>query len=138
MLLEMNVMSETLYTVYLAGQGETAWSILGQHTVFADLPLTERGRRNATRLGERPNGMTFARIFTSPLQFAPHHLRAGGFWRIGQSDRASSNGTMANTRAGARARSSWSVPVGNCSANGRMLQRHTASPYWWPDAPIPS
>jgi hypothetical protein len=68
MVLEMNIMSETLYTVYLARQGETEWSISGQHTGLADLPLTERGRRNATRLGERPKGLTFAKIFTSPLQ----------------------------------------------------------------------
>jgi len=32
--------------------------------------LTERGESNARRLGERLQGMTFAKIFTSPLQRA--------------------------------------------------------------------
>ena len=46
-------MSDRLPTVYLARHGETAWSISGQHTGLTDLPLTERGERNARRLGER-------------------------------------------------------------------------------------
>ena len=54
-------MSETLPVVYLARHGETAWSLSGQHTGLTDLPLTERGERNARRLGERLRGLTFAR-----------------------------------------------------------------------------
>jgi glycogen phosphorylase len=83
----MNVMSETLYTIYLARQGETAWSILGQHTGLADLPLTERGPRNATRLRERPKGLTFAKIFMSPLQRAGTTCELAGFGATAQSDR---------------------------------------------------
>ena len=45
-------MSEGLPVVYLARHGETAWSLSGQHTGLKDLPLTERGERNARRLGE--------------------------------------------------------------------------------------
>jgi len=63
-------MSGTLPVVYLARHGETAWSLSGQHTGKTDLPLTERGESNARRLGERLQGMTFAKIFTSPLQRA--------------------------------------------------------------------
>jgi hypothetical protein len=40
-------MSETLPIVYLARHGETAWTISGQYTGLTDLPLTERGERNA-------------------------------------------------------------------------------------------
>ena len=43
-------MSEGLPVVYLARHGETAWSLSGQHTGLKDLPLTERGERNARRL----------------------------------------------------------------------------------------
>jgi len=63
-------MSEVLPIVYLARHGETAWTLSGQHTGLTDLPLTERGERNARRLEERLRGFTFAKIFTSPLQRA--------------------------------------------------------------------
>lgn len=47
-------MSKALPVVsYLARHGETAWSLSGQHTGLTDLPLTERGKRNARWLGER-------------------------------------------------------------------------------------
>ena len=46
-------MSEVLPIVYLARHGETAWTLSGQHTGLTDLPLTERGERNARRLKER-------------------------------------------------------------------------------------
>jgi broad specificity phosphatase PhoE len=80
-------MSETLYTVYLARHGETAWSLSGQHTGLTDLPLTERGRRNAIRLGERLKGLTFAKVFTSPLQRAATTSALAGFGATAQSDR---------------------------------------------------
>lgn len=63
-------MGEVLLVVYLARHGETAWSLSGQHTGLTDLPLTERGERNARQLGERLKGVEFAQVFTSPLQ---HH-----------------------------------------------------------------
>jgi broad specificity phosphatase PhoE len=79
-------MSETLYTVYLARHGETAWSTSGQHTGLTDLPLTERGRRNATRLGQRIKGLTFVKVFTSPLQRASTTCELAGFGATAQSD----------------------------------------------------
>ena len=63
-------MSEELPIVYLARHGETAWSLTGQHTGLTDLPLTERGERNARQLGERLRGLRFAKVYTSPLQRA--------------------------------------------------------------------
>lgn len=54
-------MSEGLPVVYLARHGETAWSLSGQHTGLKDLPLTERGERNARRLGERLKELSLKR-----------------------------------------------------------------------------
>jgi len=72
-------MSESLPAVYLARHGETAWSITGQHTGLTNLPLTERGERNARRLGERLKGLNFAQVFTSPLQRARRTCELAGF-----------------------------------------------------------
>jgi probable phosphoglycerate mutase len=79
-------MSDKLQTIYLARHGETAWSISGQHTGLTDLPLTERGERNARRLGERLNGMTFAKVFTSPLQRAMRTCELAGFAKRAEID----------------------------------------------------
>ena len=46
-------MIEALSIIYLARHGETAWSLSGQHTGRTDIPLTERGERQARALGER-------------------------------------------------------------------------------------
>ncbi len=72
-------MSDALPVVYLARHGETAWTISGRHTGRTDLPLTERGERNACRLGERLKGAMFARVFTSPLQRAVRTCELAGF-----------------------------------------------------------
>jgi probable phosphoglycerate mutase len=79
-------MSQPLPLVYLARHGETAWSLSGQHTGVTDLPLTERGERNARRLGERLKGQTFARVFTSPLQRARRTCELAGFGAVAQVD----------------------------------------------------
>ena len=60
-------MSEALPEVYLARHGETAWTLSGQHTGRTDLPLTERGERNAANLRDRLRGLTFSRVLVSPL-----------------------------------------------------------------------
>jgi broad specificity phosphatase PhoE len=39
--------------VYLVRPGETAWTISGQHTGRSDIPLTERGERDAQELSAR-------------------------------------------------------------------------------------
>ena len=72
-------MSELLPAIYLARHGETTWSLSGQHTGSTDLPLTERGERDARRLGERLRGLTFAKVFTSPLQRAVRTCELAGF-----------------------------------------------------------
>jgi broad specificity phosphatase PhoE len=80
-------MSETLPVIYLARHGETAWSLSGQHTGLTDLPLTERGQRNARALGERLKGLTFAKVFTSPLQRAVRTCDLAGFGAAAEVDR---------------------------------------------------
>jgi len=73
-----------LPTVYLARHGDTTWSLSGQHTGLTDLPLTETGERDARRLGERLRGMTFAKVFTSPLQRAAHTCDLAGFGAVAE------------------------------------------------------
>jgi len=80
-------MSEALPIVYLARHGETAWTLSGQHTGLTDLPLTERGERNARRLEERLRGVTFAKVFTSPLQRATRTCELAGFGAVAEIDR---------------------------------------------------
>jgi broad specificity phosphatase PhoE len=80
-------MSEVLPIVYLARHGETAWSLSGQHTGLTDLPLTERGERNARRLAERLRGVTFAKVLTSPLQRATRTCELAGFGAVAEIDR---------------------------------------------------
>jgi probable phosphoglycerate mutase len=80
-------MSESLPILYLARHGETAWSLSGQHTGLTDLPLTERGERNARSLEARLCGLTFAEVLTSPLQRASRTCELAGFGGIAKVDR---------------------------------------------------
>jgi broad specificity phosphatase PhoE len=80
-------MSAVLPIVYLARHGETAWTVSGQHTGLTDLPLTERGERNARRLEERLRGVTFAKVMTSPLQRATRTCELAGFRAVAEIDR---------------------------------------------------
>ena len=79
-------MNKALPITYLARHGETAWTITGQHTGRTDLPLTERGEANAYRLGERLSGLTFAKVFTSPLRRAMRTCELAGFGPVGEID----------------------------------------------------
>lgn len=73
--------------IYLARHGETAWSLSGQHTGLTDLPLTANGERNARQLAERLKGITFAKVFTSPLQRARRTCELAGFAARAEVDR---------------------------------------------------
>ena len=68
--------------IYLARHGETAWSLTLQMTGLTDLPLTERGERNAGQLRERLGGLNFAKVFTSPLQRAARTCELAGFGSV--------------------------------------------------------
>src|SRR5262249_10270907 len=56
-------------------------------TGLTDLPLTERGERNARRLAERLRGVTFAKVLTSPLQRATRTCELAGFGAVAEIDR---------------------------------------------------
>ena len=79
--------NQVLPIVYLARHGETAWTLSGQHTGLTDLVLTERGERNARRLEERLRGLSFAKVFTSPLKRAAQTCELAGFGSVAELDR---------------------------------------------------
>ncbi|MBV8072945.1 MAG: histidine phosphatase family protein [Acidobacteriaceae bacterium] len=72
--------------IYIARHGETAWTISGQHTGLKDLPLTSQGERNARALAGSLNGLTFAKVFTSPLQRARNTCALAGFGAVAEVD----------------------------------------------------
>jgi probable phosphoglycerate mutase len=72
--------------IYLARHGETAWSLTGQHTGLTDLPLTERGQEEARHLGKRLAELSFAKVFTSPLQRAARTCELAGFGAVAEKD----------------------------------------------------
>src|SRR6202043_3160248 len=84
---DKNRMSETFPVVSLVRHGETAWTITGQRTGLLDLPLTERGERNARRLRHRLSALAFAKVFTSPLQRVMRTCELAGFGSVAQIDR---------------------------------------------------
>ena len=65
--------------VYLVRHGETAWTISGQATGRTDIPLTERGERDAQGLAARLKDMSFATVLTSPLKRAERTAELAGF-----------------------------------------------------------
>jgi broad specificity phosphatase PhoE len=79
-------MAAAFSSIYLARHGETAWSLSGQHTGVTDLPLTARGEENARSLAGRLHGLSFARVFTSPLQRARRTCELAGFGTVAEVD----------------------------------------------------
>jgi len=79
-------MSDVLPEVYLVRHGETAWSLSGQHTGRTDIPLTERGERDAQELSTRLQGLSFAKVFSSPLQRARRTSDLAGFGESAEID----------------------------------------------------
>ncbi len=64
--------------LYLMRHGETAWSLSGQHTGRADIPLTENGEAEARQLGERIQSLAFTQVFSSPLLRARQTCQLAG------------------------------------------------------------
>jgi probable phosphoglycerate mutase len=79
-------MSSGLPRVYLARHGETAWSVTGRHIGLTVLPLTERGERNARRLGKRLKGHSFALVLASPLRRAWRTCELSGWGELARID----------------------------------------------------
>lgn len=72
-------MSGALPQVYLVRHGETAWSLSRQATGRSDIPMTDRGERDAQELGTRLKSLSFAQVLTSPLQRARRTAELAGF-----------------------------------------------------------
>jgi broad specificity phosphatase PhoE len=53
--------------IVLVRHGETEWSREMRHTGRTDVPLTEKGRRQAAMLRDALAGRDFARVLSSPL-----------------------------------------------------------------------
>jgi len=87
LLMVNRAMSSELPVVYLARHGETAWTLTGQHTGLTDLPLTEHGEQTARAMKERLSGLSFAKVFSSPLQRAVRTCDLAGFGKVAEVDR---------------------------------------------------
>ncbi len=72
-------MSGMLSKVYLVRHGETAWTISGQHTGRTDVALTGQGERDVQAFSAQLNGLSFAKVLTSPLQRARRTAEVAGF-----------------------------------------------------------
>ena len=72
--------------VLLLRHGETAWSASGRHTGRTDVPLTERGRRQARALGAAVRGRRFGLVLTSPLRRATETCRLAGLAGVEDGD----------------------------------------------------
>ena len=114
-------MNQVLPIVYLARHGENCLEFSGQHTGLTDLALTERGER-ATRAASRSGcaDLSFAKVFTSPLQRAPRGRAswpASGPWP--KSTGIWSNGTTASTQGRLHRRDPpGSAPTGELFRDG--------------------
>jgi probable phosphoglycerate mutase len=74
-----DILDIPLPTIYLARHGETEWSRSGRHTGRTDIPLTERGLRDAVLLGKRLKSLTFAHVWSSPRERARHTAALAGY-----------------------------------------------------------
>ena len=72
-------MQNSLPRLLLVRHGETAWSLSGQHSGHADIPLTLNGEEEARRLGDRIRDVSFRYVFTSPLLRARQTCQFAGF-----------------------------------------------------------
>ncbi|HEY1921121.1 MAG TPA: histidine phosphatase family protein [Tepidisphaeraceae bacterium] len=72
--------------LYIIRHGNTDWSETHRFTGRTDLPLNARGEQNARLLAARLKGLTFARVFTSPLQRARKTCELAGFASAAEPD----------------------------------------------------
>ncbi len=72
-------MAQALPRLYLVRHGSTDWAEAHRFTGRTDLPLNARGEENARSLASRLRGLSFAQVFTSPLQRARRTCELAGF-----------------------------------------------------------
>ncbi|MGH8982391.1 MAG: histidine phosphatase family protein [Acidimicrobiia bacterium] len=70
--------------LWLVRHGETEWSASGRHTGSTDIPLTEKGEKQAEGLGALLAGHTFALVLTSPMARAIETCRLARFGDVAE------------------------------------------------------
>ena len=70
--------------IFIVRHGETEWSAAGRHTSRTDLPLTENGRREASRLVDELRGERFELVLCSPLRRARQTCDLAGFGGVAE------------------------------------------------------
>lgn len=61
-------------TLVLIRHGESQWNLENRFTGWIDIPLTDKGREEARRAGEKIKGIKFDKAYTSVLQRATETL----------------------------------------------------------------
>lgn len=79
-------MTTALPTLYLVRHGDTDWTDSRRHTGRTDLALNEVGITRSRQIGEQLQGLSFARVFTSPLQRASKTCELAGFGAVAEKD----------------------------------------------------
>ena len=64
--------------LWLLRHGATEWALNGRHTGKTDLPLLPEGEAEARKLARVLPNVTFAAVFTSPLQRAQRTCEIAG------------------------------------------------------------
>jgi probable phosphoglycerate mutase len=72
--------------IWLIRHGETEWSLSGQHTGTTDIPMTEKGQRQAVATGRWLAAHKFALVLTSPRTRARETARIAGYGNVAQID----------------------------------------------------
>ena len=89
--------------VFAIRHGETAWSVSGQHTGTTDIPLTDKGRRLATRIRPVLAARAFGLVLCSPMQRARETCELAGLGdkAVIDSDLVESQAALAEARTNA-------------------------------------
>ena len=125
---EFEPVNQVLPIIYLATQGETPWTLSGQYTGLTDLPLTERGERNARQLSERLRALSFTKVLTSGSAGLGARASWPGLDPWQKPGRTWSNGIVGITRGDALGKSSRTAGDRNCSATAaREVNRQPTS-----------
>lgn len=64
--------------VFVMRHGETQWSASGRHSGRVDIALTDNGRSEARKLGQRIADFKFSHVLMSPLERARHTCELAG------------------------------------------------------------